>query len=101
MQEPCGGRGVGQAGGSPSAIAGNLSFSAATSDASSAHVSCSSEMSALHRKYMNDPNFKGVCGKFGNAKLFASGIDAIVGPMDNQFVCVMFNEDYTSPKCKV
>ena len=78
----------------------NLSSSAATSDVISAHVSCSSEMSALHRKYMNDPNFKGVCGKFGNAKLFAAGINAIVGPMDNQFVRAMFNEHCTSPEAQ-
>ena len=57
------------------------------------HVSSStSEVSALHSKFTQDPNFKGVRGKFGADELFAAGIDAIVGPMDVQYIRAMYNE---------
>jgi hypothetical protein len=52
----------------------------------------SNEVSALHSKFTQDPNFKGVRGRFGADKLFAAGIDAIVGPMDVQYVRAMHNE---------
>ena len=45
------------------------------------HVPGSNEVSELHSKFTQDPNFKGIRGRFGADKLFAAGIDAIVGPM--------------------
>jgi hypothetical protein len=57
------------------------------------HVSGStSEVSALHSKFTQDPNFKGVLGKFGADELFAAGIDCIVGPLDVQYIHAMYNE---------
>jgi hypothetical protein len=57
------------------------------------HVSGStSEVSALHSKFTQDPNFKGVRGKFAADELFAAGIDGIVGPLDVQFIRAMYNE---------
>ena len=57
------------------------------------HVSGStSEVSALHSKFTQDPNFKGVRGKFAADELFAAGIDGIVGPLDVQYIRAMFNE---------
>ena len=57
------------------------------------HVSGStSEVSALHSKFTQDPNFKGVRGKFAADELFAAGIDGIVGPMDVQYIRAMYNE---------
>ena len=57
------------------------------------HVSGStSEVSALHSKFTQDPNFKGVRGKFAADELFAAGIDGIVGPLDVQYMRAMFNE---------
>jgi hypothetical protein len=57
------------------------------------HVSGStSEVSALHSKFTQDPNFKGFRGKFGADELFAAGIDGIVGPMDVQYIRAMYNE---------
>jgi len=50
---------------------------------------------ALHIKFDQDPNFTGFLGKFGNDELFAAGIDAIVGPMDAQYVRAMYNEHNT------
>ena len=52
----------------------------------------SNEVSGLHSKFAQDPNFKGIRGKFGADKLFAAGIDAIVGPMDVQYIRAMYNE---------
>ena len=52
----------------------------------------SSAVSALHSKYTQDPNFKGVRGKFGKDKMFMDGLVAIVGPMDIQYVRSMYNE---------
>jgi hypothetical protein len=52
----------------------------------------SSAVSVLHSKYAQDPNFKGVRGKFGNDKMFVGGLEAIVGPMDVQYVRSMYNE---------
>jgi hypothetical protein len=52
----------------------------------------SSDVSALHSKFTQDPNFKGVRGKFGTDKLFAAGIEAIVGPLDVKWIRAMFNE---------
>ena len=57
------------------------------------HVSGStSEVSALHSRFTQDPNFKGFRGKFGADELFAAGIDGIVGPMDVQYIRAMYNE---------
>ena len=57
------------------------------------HVSGStSEVSALHSKFIQDPNFKGVRGKFAADELFAAGIDGIVGPLDVQYIRAMYNE---------
>jgi len=57
------------------------------------HVSGStSEVSALHSKFSQDPNFKGVRGKFAADELFAAGIDGIVGPLDVQYIRAMYNE---------
>jgi hypothetical protein len=57
------------------------------------HVSGStSEVSALHYKFTQDPNFKGVRGKFAADELFAAGIDGIVGPLDVQYIRAMYNE---------
>ncbi len=52
----------------------------------------SNEVSVLHSKYTQDPNFKGVRGKFGNDKMFAEGLEAIVGPMDVQYERSMYHE---------
>ena len=52
----------------------------------------SNEVSELHSKFTQDPNFKGIRGKFGADTLFAAGIDAIVGPMDVQYIRAMYNE---------
>ena len=51
-----------------------------------------SEVSALHSKFTQDPNFKGVRGKFAADELFAAGIDGIVGPLDVQYIRAMYNE---------
>ena len=57
------------------------------------HVSGStSEVSALHSRFTQDPNFKGVRGKFAADELFAAGIDGIVGPLDVQYIRAMYNE---------
>ena len=57
------------------------------------HVSGStSEVSAMHSKFTQDPNFKGVRGKFAADELFAAGIDGIVGPLDVQYIRAMYNE---------
>ena len=57
------------------------------------HVSGStSEVSTLHSKFTQDPNFKGVRGKFAADELFAAGIDGIVGPLDVQYIRAMYNE---------
>ena len=57
------------------------------------HVSGSfSEVFALHSKFTQDPNFKGVRGKFAADELFAAGIDGIVGPLDVQYIRAMYNE---------
>jgi hypothetical protein len=57
------------------------------------HVSGStSEVSALHSKFTQDPNFQGVRGKFAADELFAAGIDGIVGPLDVQYIRAMYNE---------
>lgn len=50
------------------------------------------EVSRLHSKFCQDPDFKGIRGRFGNDTLFAAGIDAIVGKMPDQFVMMMFVE---------
>ena len=63
---------------------------------SSAQVSSSSEVSVLHSKYTQDPNFKGVHGKFGSGRLFVDGLNSIVGPMDVLYVRAMFNEHCVS-----
>ena len=52
-------------------------------------------VSALHSKFAQDPNFTGFLGKFGNDELFAAGIEAVVGPMDAQYVRSMYNEHNT------
>jgi hypothetical protein len=69
-----------------------VKHSVASSAGSSAQVRNSSEVSVLHSKYTQDPNFKGVRGKFGNDRMFVDGLEAIVGPMDVQFVRSMYNE---------
>jgi hypothetical protein len=68
--------------------------SSAVSNISSSAVSnmASSAVSLLHSKYTQDPNFKGVRGKFGNGKMFADGLLDIVGPMDVQYARSMYNE---------
>ncbi len=54
------------------------------------HVSGSTrEVSVLHSKFTQDPNFKGVRGKFAADELFAVGIDSIVGPLDVQYIRAM------------
>jgi hypothetical protein len=63
-----------------------------SSAGSSVQVRSSNEVSVLHSKYTQDPNFKGVRGNFGNDRLFVDGVTAIVGPMDVQYVRAMFNE---------
>jgi hypothetical protein len=60
------------------------------------HNMASSPVSLLHSKYTQDPNFKGVRGKFGNGKMFLDGLEGIVGPMDVQFVRSMYNEHCVS-----
>jgi tetratricopeptide (TPR) repeat protein len=55
------------------------------------------EVSALHSKFTQDPNFKGVRGQFGADKLFAAGISAIVGPMDVQYIRAIYNEHCLVP----
>ena len=52
----------------------------------------SSDVSALHSKFTQDPNFRGVRGKFGTDQLFSAGIEAIVGPMEVKWIRAMFNE---------
>jgi len=58
----------------------------------SAQVRSSSEVSVLHSKYTQDPNFEGVRGKFGRDKMFVDGLEGIVGPMDIQYARSMYNE---------
>jgi hypothetical protein len=70
--------------------------SVASSAGRSAQVRSSSEVSVLHSKYTQDPNFKGVRGKFGNDRMFVDGLEAIVGPMDIQYVRSMYNEHCVS-----
>ena len=65
------------------------------------HVSGStSEVSALHSKFTQDPNFQGVRGKFAADELFAAGIDGIVGPLDVQYIRAMFNEHCLNAEAK-
>jgi hypothetical protein len=73
----------------------------ACSAGSSAQVSSSNEVSVLHSKYTQDPNFKGVRGKYGSDRLFVDGLDSIVGPMDVQYVRAMFNEHSVSADAHV
>jgi hypothetical protein len=68
----------------------------ACSAGSSAQVRSLNEVSVLHSKYTQDPNFKGVRGKYGSDRLFVDGLDSIVGPMDVQYVRAMFNEHCVS-----
>jgi len=75
-----------------SAAADSNHTSAPTVNIPDNHVPVSSEVSELHSKFTQDPNFKGIRGKFGADKLFAAGIDAIVGPMDVQYIRAMYNE---------
>ena len=58
-------------------------------------VSGTNDVSMLHGKFAQDPNFKGFQGKFGSDDLFAKGIVAVVGPMDVQFVRAIYNEHCT------
>jgi hypothetical protein len=67
-----------------------------SSAGSTAQVKSSSDVSVLHSKFTQDPNFNGVRGKFGNDKMFVDGLQGIVGPMDVQFVRSMYNEHCTS-----
>ena len=46
----------------------------------------------MHSKVTQDPNVKGVRGKFAADELFAAGIDGIVGPLDVQYIRAMYNE---------
>ena len=74
-----------------SAAADSNHTSAPTVNIPDNHVPVSSEVSELHSKFTQDPNFKGIRGRFGADKLFAAGIDAIVGPMVAQVymhVCI-------------
>ena len=64
-----------------SAAADSNHTSAPTVNIPDNHVPVSNEVSELHSKFTQDPNFKGIRGRFGADKLFAAGIDAIVGPM--------------------
>ena len=73
----------------------------ACSAGSSAQVSSSNEVSVLHSKYTQDPNFKGVRGKYGSDRLFVDGLESIVGPMDVQYVRAMFNEHSVSTDAHV
>ncbi len=82
---------------SPVATTHNMACSAG----STAQVSSSSEVSVLHSKYTQDPNFKGVHGKFGSDRLFVDGLNSIVGPMDVQYVRAMFNEHCVSADADV
>ena len=72
--------------GSHSADAAPLSQNAGAAGAGAAlHAPSSrSKVGALHFKFWQDPNFKGIRGKFGTDMLFAAGIVALVGPMDVQ-----------------
>ena len=75
-----------------SAAADSNHTSAPTVNIPDNHVPVSNEVSELHSKFTQDPNFKGIRGKFGADKLFAAGIDAIVGPMDGRYIRAMYNE---------
>ena len=70
-----------------------------TADGGEVPVS-TTDVSALHSKFDQDPNFKGIRGKFGSDSLFAAGIDAVVGPMDAQYIRGMYNEHCLSASAK-
>ena len=53
----------------------------------------SHEVAALHSKFCQDPNFKGIRGKFATDELFALGIDGLTGPMDVQVSCCQSPRD--------
>jgi hypothetical protein len=69
-----------------------VKHSVASSEGRSAQVRSSSEVSVLHSKYTQDPNFEGMRGKFGRDKMFVDGLEGIVGPMDIQYARSMYNE---------
>ena len=60
------------------------------------------DVSSLHSKFNQDPNFKGINSKFVSDSLFAAGIDAVVGPimMDSHYVRGMYNEHCLSASAK-
>ena len=60
--------------------------SEATATITAEKIAPSNDVSALHGKFILDPNFKGVRGKFGSQELFAAGVESVVGPMDVLFV---------------
>ena len=57
-----------------------------------AGVCDTNEVSALHSKFLQDPDFRGFRGVFGSDELFAAGIEQVVGRMDVQNVAAMYNE---------
>ena len=57
----------------------------------------SNAVAALHAKFTQDPAFRGIKATFASDSLYAKGIEAVVGPMDVQYVRAMFNEHNTVP----
>ena len=56
-------------------------------------VQPSHEVAALHSKFDQDPNFKGIRAQFGADELFTMGVDAVIGPMDVQVCCCQSPRD--------
>lgn len=82
-----------EGGGGHDKVEGKTAVVGMTEAATTGNVQVStSEVSALHSKFDQDPNFKGIRGKFGSDSLFAAGIDVVVGPMDAQYIRSMYNE---------
>lgn len=66
-----------------------------------AQARTSNDVAALHSRFILDPNFKGMLGKFGNDELFGAGIESVVGPMDvqplrgNVFECQYCRQEFS------
>ena len=57
----------------------------------------SNAVAALHAKFTQDPGFRGIKATFASDSVYAKGIEAVVGPMDVQYVRAIFNEHNTVP----
>ena len=55
----------------------------------------SSQVAALHSKFCLNPHWKGIKARFASDDMYARGIEAVIGPMDAQYIRAMFNEHNT------